>query len=138
MEDLLLQIVKEASGTKLSLLRKSAQEAHGMLYYHSRWKLSGWLQVHAKGTEMYILCTFLLRLLLLLMLFAVRSSHCKIWKCKIICPVAYCLKLRCYVHHEHNCADLIFWSPKIVLASQAYIVIKYRNTKTKLMIGPLY
>ena len=51
MEDLLLQIVKEASGTKLSLVRKAAQEAHGMLYYHSRWKLSGWLQVHAKGTE---------------------------------------------------------------------------------------
>jgi hypothetical protein len=51
MEDLLLQIVKDASGTKLSLLRKSAQEAHGMWYFHSRWKLSGRLQVHAKDTE---------------------------------------------------------------------------------------
>jgi hypothetical protein len=61
MEDLLLQIVKEASGTKLSLLRKSAQEAHGMLYYHSRWKLSGWLQVHAKGTEIvyYVHTTYI-------------------------------------------------------------------------------
>lgn len=29
MENLLLQIVKEASSTKLSVLRKSAQEAHG-------------------------------------------------------------------------------------------------------------
>jgi hypothetical protein len=54
MEDLLLQIVKEASSTKLSLLRKSAQEAHGMLYYHSRWKLSDLLQVHAVWRE--ILC----------------------------------------------------------------------------------
>jgi len=61
MEDLLLQIVKEASGTKLSLLRKSAQEAHGMLYYHSRWKLSGRFQVHAKRTEIvyYVHTTYI-------------------------------------------------------------------------------
>ena len=32
MEDLLLQIVKEASSTKLSILRKSAQDAHGKFY----------------------------------------------------------------------------------------------------------
>lgn len=31
MEDLLLNIVKEASGTKLSNLKQSAQEAHGKL-----------------------------------------------------------------------------------------------------------
>lgn len=39
MEDLLLQIVKEASNTKLSVLRKSAQEAHGTGYLLSQMEL---------------------------------------------------------------------------------------------------
>lgn len=49
------------------------------------------LQKEQKLCITYILLTFFLHHLLLLMLFVVRSSHCKIWKCKIICPIAYCL-----------------------------------------------
>lgn len=49
------------------------------------------LQKEQKLCITYILVTFLLHLLLLLMLFVVRSSHCKICKCKII--LSHCVLL---------------------------------------------
>lgn len=44
MEDLLLNIVKEASGQKLAHLRKTAQDAHGMYDITTTLKTINWIQ----------------------------------------------------------------------------------------------